>query len=159
MKTCPLPHCATHVDISWLDYRRWSIVCIFFSSLSLLTTKVHNYSLFACCLLGSGMDCQTQVPWIWKTRHIQATWVLIDFFSFKFHPTTLNWLWIWLHNLFYFVFYVFIIVLWPELQIWQVNLCWLGSIKYIFVSFYFKKDIVSNLFSQTKFLLVVRVIF
>ena len=44
-----------------------AIDCLcFFFFFSLLTTKVHHYPLFACCLFGSDMVCQTQVPWVWQ---------------------------------------------------------------------------------------------
>jgi len=38
----------------------------FFFLFSLLTTKVHNYLLFVCCLFESDMVCQTQTPWVWQ---------------------------------------------------------------------------------------------
>jgi hypothetical protein len=59
-----------------LDYHRWSIDCVFFS-LSLLTTKMHNYSLFVCCLFGfdNHVWCQTRAR---ADNHVwcqNQTWV------------------------------------------------------------------------------------
>jgi hypothetical protein len=44
-------------------------LCFFFHFSFLIITKVHNYSMFICYLLGSDMDCQTQATWVWHPRH------------------------------------------------------------------------------------------
>jgi hypothetical protein len=58
---------------------------------------------------------------------------LIDSFFFQFHHSILNWLGIEIHNLFQFTFYGVILVTWPKLQVWKVNI---GLLKlFFFLSF------------------------
>jgi hypothetical protein len=53
-------------------------------------------------------------------------------FSFQFHPSTWDWLRIWLHNLFWFAYYWVILISWPRFS----RLTWVYS-GCFFVLFYF----------------------
>jgi hypothetical protein len=55
------------------------------------------------------------------------------FFFFKFHPPTLDWLIIEIHNFFLFGFHGVITITWSKLQLWQVNHGWLKL--FVFWSF------------------------
>jgi hypothetical protein len=71
-----------------------------------------------------GFDELTRVFFIWQ-------------FLFQFHYSTLGWLWIKLHDLFWFTFYEVISVLWLKSRVWLVNLVDLSFFSLIHNFFYF----------------------
>jgi hypothetical protein len=55
------------------------------------------------------------------------------FFFFKFHFSALGWLKIKLYNLFWFIFYEVILVLWSRSWIWWVNSVFLNWFFFNFI--------------------------
>jgi hypothetical protein len=140
---CPFSHGAACVDISWLDCGWWSIVWVFsFFSLSWQLKCIIVPSLFIVCL---------GLTWISKSKDLEsgkhARPKLLES-DYHIRPKSLgSWLifffiikhWIDCEFCFIICFLCGYYDLMTQVTDWQVNSCWLGSIQYIVVSFFFKK--------------------
>ena len=104
---------------------------VFFSSISsfnIWLVEIGIYNFFT-CFLWSYLTILTQV---WQVNPSWLELFFIFLIFFQFYPSTLSGLEIMLHNLFWFVFYDVISVLWPGSYIW-LYLGWLG---WFFVFFF-----------------------